>query len=83
MVEATLPNGRIQFKPKDDSLQSIFHSRIDVIDPDSGLLIASTERDELIAAFIGDALMVEYRLSENGNPQLAVWRVDLTDPNAR
>ena len=83
MVEAAAPNGRIQFKPKDDSFESIYRSRIDVIDSEDGSMIATMERDELITGFMDDALVFENRLAENGNPQLAVWRVDLTDPNAR
>lgn len=83
MIEAPLPNGTIQFKPKDESLQSIFRSRIDVIDLDRAAVIASTERDELMAIFIDDAFLVEYRLSENWTPQLVVWRATFVNPSVR
>jgi hypothetical protein len=69
--------GRVVLEPIDDDPRASFTSRIDVIDLDSGSIIVSSERDELIHAFIGEGLGIETRYTESGIPQVVIWSMTL------
>ena len=75
------PNGRGMLEPINDDPRATFIVRIDVIDLDSAWIIASSERDELIHAFIGDGLGLEIRYTEIGIPQAVVWSLALKEPD--
>ena len=74
------PNGRVGLEPIDDDPRATYIVRIDVIDLDRALIIASSERNELIGAFIGDGLGLEIRYTEIGIPQAFVWSLALKEP---
>ena len=57
------------------TLDSIYESRLDVIDLQSGTVVVRARLPGLFEAFVGDGLLLEYRELPNAEMQLAVWRV--------
>jgi hypothetical protein len=53
---------------------SVYESRLDVIDLRSGMVVARTQLPSRFEAFMGDGLLLEYRELPN-TVRLAVWRV--------
>lgn len=52
-------------------------SRIELIDPETGELLASAAHDIPFYKFIADDLLIASVVDESGIPQVAVWRVSL------
>jgi hypothetical protein len=77
MIEVVLPSGRTELRPIGESPRLLYAGRIDVIDLNSGSIIASSDREELITAFVGDGLGLEVQYTETDIPQLVVWRMTL------
>lgn len=53
------------------------NSRIEMLDPESGELLASAEHDLVFHGFIADDLLVAPVLDETLSPRVAVWRMTL------
>lgn len=53
---------------------SVYESRLDVIDLQSGMVVARAQLPSRFEAFVGDGLLLEYRELPN-TVRLAVWRV--------
>jgi hypothetical protein len=54
-------------------------SRIEMLDPESGELLASASHDTVFRKFIADDLMIASVFDETGAPRVAVWRISLDD----
>ncbi len=78
MEERVRPDGQVLLAPRDDSLNSIFRSRIDLIDLRSASIVASTDREELFEGFVGDGLLMQVQYVESGAPRLIIWSVEAT-----
>ncbi len=71
------PDGQVGIRRLPDSTEdSIHESRLDVIDLQSGRVVARAMLPGLFEAFMGDGLMLEYRELPDAE-QLAVWRVTI------
>lgn len=57
-----------------------FDSVIEVLDPETGRIVAAGRTDYYIGYFPADDIVASYRESENGRPLLALWRVELQSP---
>ncbi len=79
--EAVRPNGRVVLEPINDDPRATFIVRVDVIDLNAASIIATSEQDELIHAFIGDGLGLEIRYTEIGIPQAVVWSLAFKEPD--
>ena len=83
MAEVVLPNGEVRLRQLDESPRSLYWARIDLIDLNTATIVASSDRDELITAFVGDRLGLEVQYLEDGTPRLVVWSIGLTNANGR
>lgn len=81
--EVVRADGRIVFSPRDGNAFSLADGRIDVIDPESGKIIARSEEDEIFHAFLNDGRLLSYQLTKVGVPQLEVASVRFHDPRER
>ncbi len=71
-----LPGGQTGIRRRPDSwLDSIYQSRIDVLDMQSGTVVARVDLPGLFEAFVEDGLLLEQRELPNAEIQLAVWRI--------
>ena len=71
------PGGQTGIKRRSDStLDSIYESRLDVIDLQSGTVVARAQLPGHFEAFVGDGLLLQYRELPN-TEQLAMWRVTI------
>ena len=71
------PDGQTGIRRRSDStLDSIYESRLDVIDLQSGTVVARAQLPGHFEAFVGDGLLLQYRELPN-TEQLAVWRVTI------
>ncbi len=69
------PDGQTGIRRRSDStLDSIYESRLDVIDLQSGTVVARAQLPGHFEAFVGDGLLLQYRELPN-TEQLAIWRV--------
>ncbi len=70
---------RVVLAPSDGTLQSYYHSRIDVVDVDGCKTIASQWREPggLLMAFVDDDLLAELNYTSSGETFLKIWRVSL------
>ena len=68
---------RVEPFPGDSStLDSIYESRLDVIDLQSGMVVARAQLPGAFETFVGDGLLLQYRELPNAE-RLAVWRVTI------
>lgn len=74
--ERQAPDGDVRLVPA-DGFDSIWHTRIDVIDIDRASLLASSRRDEILTGFVAEDLVFENRQTDEGYPRLVVWRISL------
>jgi len=82
MDEELLPTGQLALRMKPGySSTSLYSSRIEVLDLNSGSLIASRDYPNIFVAFIGDSLLLETIEEKSGTPRLAVWRADFIEPS--
>jgi hypothetical protein len=56
-----------------------YDSRLELIDPESGELLASATQDLFFHGFIADDLLIASVLDESGAPRVAVWKVSLDE----
>ena len=71
------PGGQVGIRRRSNSTSySIYESRLDVIDLQSGTVVVRALLPGLFEAFVGDGLLLEYRELPN-TEQLAVWRVTI------
>ncbi len=75
-------SGRSVLQPI-NSVSELYTSRIDVVDLNSGSIIARSERREHFRAFVGEGLIVEARLLEDATPQVGIWSLTLQPPQER
>ena len=69
------PDGQTGIRRRSDSTSdSIYESRLDVIDLQSGTVVARAQLPGHFEAFVGDGLLLQYRELPN-TEQLAIWRV--------
>ena len=72
------PDGLVGIRQLPNStLDSIYESRLDVIDLQSGMVVVRAQLPGLFEAFVGDGLLLEQRELPNAEIQLAVWRVTI------
>jgi len=72
------PGGLVGIRQRPNStLDSIYESRLDVIDLQSGTVVVRARLPGLFEAFAGDGLLLEERELPNAEIQLAVWRVTI------
>lgn len=72
------PDGRIGLQLKPGSTQdSVRTNRIEVINLQSRTIIARQDGGPLLTGFLGQGLLFENRSTDDGIPQIAVWRVTL------
>lgn len=77
-VDYVYPDGRIGIRLKPGSTQdSVRTTRIEVIDLQSRTIIARRDGGPFLTGFLGQGLLFENRSTDNGIPQIAVWRVTL------
>lgn len=71
------PDGQVGIRQLPNStMDSIYESRLDVIDLQSGTVVVRARLPGLFEAFMGDGLMLEHRELPD-TEQLAVWRVTI------
>jgi hypothetical protein len=71
------PDGQVGIRQLPNStMDSIYESRLDVIDLQSGKVVVRARLPGLFEAFMGDGLMLEHRELPD-TEQLAVWRVTI------
>lgn len=75
MRELRLSGGRVALEPLNDDWGLIYRTEIHVIDLLSPAQIGRTIREEYIDAFVGDGLVLEDRVSDDGTPRLVVWKM--------
>ena len=74
------PGGLVGVRRRPDStLDSIYESRLDVIDLQSGTVVVRAQLPGLFETFVGDGLLLQQRELPNAEIQLAVWRVTIDD----
>lgn len=72
-----LPGGQTGIRRRSDSTKESTHeSRLDVIDLQSGAVVARARLPGVFEAFVGDGLLLQYRELPD-TEQLAVWRVTI------
>ena len=75
------PNGMVGIRRRlSSTLNSIYESRLDVIDLRSGTVVVRAHLPGLFDAFVGEGLLLEQRELPNAEIQLAVWRLTINDP---
>ena len=77
-VEIAYENGDIALAPTDMQPTNWYHSRIDVIDLDTCVRIASEWRDEFFVGFVADGVMAAGQTSQAGVPFLDIVHVTKT-----
>lgn len=77
-VEIAYPNGDIALAPVDMKPTSWYRSRIDVIDPNACVRLASEWRDEFFVGFVADGVMAAGQTSEAGVPFLDIVHTSMT-----
>jgi hypothetical protein len=60
-----------------DDWNAVYDSVIEVIDVDTGTIIARTTHDEVIAGFLGSDFAHGPLPMQDGSPRIAIWRVSL------
>ena len=71
------PGGLVGIRQLPNStFDSIYESRLDVIDLQSGTVVARAQLPGAFETFVGDGLLLQYRELPNAE-QLAVWRVTI------
>lgn len=84
IVEQTFPNGIVALNLKEGSTyESVFRSRIEVIDLPSRMIIARQDREELLSTFVGDGLILENLTDRQLVPRLGIWRMSLDTGKVR
>lgn len=81
MKEVVYPNGQMRLEMKDStaSTHELYTSRVDVIDLDTGLLIARHEdKHAKFHSFIGDNEVMAVELAAYGDVRLGIWTLSLT-----
>lgn len=68
------PEGPGQLWPIED-IDALFGTRIEVLDPERRIVLASTYVDEFFYTTLPDGRWVSYRESDEGVPKLIVWTV--------
>lgn len=58
----------------------LFDTIVEVIDPETGELVASERLPQYLLDFLDDQHVYGYRLSPDGNPLIDVWRLRLVGP---
>jgi hypothetical protein len=75
------PNGMPGIKLKEGyDIDSVYVSRIDVIDLHRGELVTQLNKPGLLIGFAGQSLLVQRVTLPSGIPQLAIWNVTLSGP---
>jgi hypothetical protein len=78
-----LPNGMPGVRLKEGyEFDSIYASRIDVIELHRGELVTQLDMPGLLIGFAGNGLLVQRVSGPSGFPKLAIWNVSLSEPEA-
>jgi hypothetical protein len=83
MSEVVLPDGDIRLQPAKEDPRFLANGRIDVIDLNRAAIIASAQTEQILTAFVGDGLGVEFRDPDEGTPHLIMWRLRLASDGGR
>jgi hypothetical protein len=83
-VDRTYPNGQVGLRRREDSpLDSVYVSRVELLDLDQNAVIARLQHPALFVAFAGQHRLLENRFSSDGTPQVVVWHLTLTSTDSR
>lgn len=74
-IETNDPPGTRFYVP--DRWERVYDSVIELIDPNTGLLVVSERVPKYLITFVGDNLVVGYHEDDEGFPFLDVWRVEV------
>jgi len=81
VTDKLYPNGMVGMAPKPGvAIDSMFVSRIEVVDLSSATILARRETSEKFIGFIGSGLLLENATDAEGHPRAAVWRLRLRLP---
>ena len=75
MVEVIGSRGRVRLEPKDGTLASYYHSRVDVVDLRACATIASQWHDGVLMNFIGEEMVSEIAYRDDGQEFVNIWRL--------
>jgi hypothetical protein len=78
LVPFTLPDGRTLQEP--DDVNGVWDTVVEVIDPESRLVLASQRFDMKLLGFLDDRMVFGFGESDGGNPVLHVWLLTGTLP---
>ena len=60
-------------------IDQVYGTRLEVIDPRLGRVVAETYSDELMVAFLKGGDLVSYQEGVGGVPRLSVWRATIRE----
>jgi len=66
-----------------EQYQYVYDTVIEVVDLPSGRLVSTKRVRDFMPSFIDDEHVFGYRVDEDGQPRLDIWRVWLTNPQGR
>jgi hypothetical protein len=78
LAETVYPDGSLGMNPKAGravTIDSLFTTRLEVVDLQTHRIVAALDRPEMFAGFIGDDLLLQNFVDADGSPRVAVWRV--------
>jgi hypothetical protein len=80
LVETVLPDGTLGLKVRPGKTvtgDSLYSSRIEVIDLNAGKFLARTDLNRLVDGFIDEGLLYQNTENDEGIPRIAIWRIQL------
>jgi hypothetical protein len=82
-VRHVYPNGMVGLQLKRGrELDSVYSSRIEVIDLHRGALVARFDQEGLLTGFVGRRLVFQNLSLPDGTPRIAIWRIRLGRPES-
>jgi hypothetical protein len=75
LEEVRFPDGEIGYQPAGGETEAVMSSVIDVIDPETGELMAQFASNYLVGGLIGDSLAYGVTHDVMGAPRLSIWEV--------
>lgn len=76
-----VPSGRDDGRWTIENPDDAFDTRIEVIDPEIGAVVATTTSDRMLNAFVGEDEVASFGTGAGGFPEISVFRLSLSMPD--
>lgn len=82
-VRHVYPNGQVGLQLKTGSdMDSVYSSRIDVIDLRHGTFVAQWNQEGLLTGFVGHGLLFQNLARPDGTPQISIWQASMHESDS-